>query len=283
MIKGIILDVDGVLVGEKIGYNSPYPHRDVLARLKAIKSKGMLISLCTAKPYYAVQPIIEAADLRNLHITEGGAVIIDSIDNIVLKTHLIDKPLTKQVVQTYLDAGVYVEAYGLNEYLIDKSQVSELTKTHTHVLQHEPKVVNSLSEEVNNLEIVKIMPIAKNEADKPKLEELFTPFKNKLTLSWGVHRIALPHQFGIITTQGISKKQAALEIAQHSGIKYEELLGIGDSTSDWQFMEYCGYAATMDNGDDELKHLIATKQDQAFVGGSVDENGVLAIFDYFGL
>jgi HAD superfamily hydrolase (TIGR01484 family) len=283
MVKGIILDVDGVLVGEKIGYNSPYPHPDVLARLKAIKAKGILISLCTAKPYYAVQPIIEGASLRNLHITEGGAVIIDSIDDVILKTHLIDKTLAKQAVQIYLDAGVYVEAYALNEYLVDKSQVSGLTETHAHILQTEPRVVDSLPEAIDDLEICKVMPVAKNQADKPRLIELFEPFKDKLTLSWGVHRIALPHQFGIITAKGISKQQATLEVARYNRIKPEELLGIGDSTSDWQFMEQCGYAATLANGSDQLKQLVVTKKDRSYIGGSVDSNGVLSIFDYFGL
>ena len=283
MIKGIILDVDGVLVGERVGYNSPYPHPDVLRRLKNIRAKGIVVSLCTAKPYYAIQSIIDEAGLNNLHITEGGAVIIDSIDNIILKTHFIDKKLTQQVLKTYLDAGVYVEAYALNEYLIDKSQVSELTKAHTHILQHEPRIADSLLDEVADLDICKIMPVAKDEGDQPKLKELFTPFMDKLTLSWGVHRYALPHQFGIITENDISKQQAAFEIAQSSKLKPEELLGIGDSTSDWQFIEHCGYAATMENGSDKLKQLIAVKKDRAHIGGSVDENGVLAIFDYFNL
>ncbi|KKR03169.1 MAG: hypothetical protein UT26_C0008G0030, partial [Microgenomates group bacterium GW2011_GWC1_39_12] len=35
-IKGIILDVDGVIVGEKIEFNSPYPHPDVIQTLKSL-------------------------------------------------------------------------------------------------------------------------------------------------------------------------------------------------------------------------------------------------------
>ncbi len=39
MIKAMILDVDGVIVGEKKGFNFPWPHNDVMARLTKIKQK----------------------------------------------------------------------------------------------------------------------------------------------------------------------------------------------------------------------------------------------------
>ena len=35
-IQALILDVDGVIVGEKIGFNSPHPHPDVVSALKEI-------------------------------------------------------------------------------------------------------------------------------------------------------------------------------------------------------------------------------------------------------
>jgi len=126
------------------------------------------------------------------------------------------------------------------------------------------------------------MPIAKNEEDKKRLIEQFEPFKDELTLSWGIHPIALPHLFGIITAKGISKKQAALEIANSIGVKPEEMLGVGDSTSDWQFIESCGYGGAMGNASDELKKLVCSKgKEKSFVGKTVDENGILDIFDYF--
>lgn len=283
MIKAIILDVDGVIVGEKIGFNSPYPHPEVIKRLKSIRQKGISISLCTAKPHYSIQKTIADAQLNNLHITNGGGVIIDLIDNVILKKHIINKEISQKVIQTYLQNNIYTEFYSVEEYFIQENQKSDLTKTHTHILQREPHIVSSLLDEVKKQDIVKIMPIAKNEEDKKRLIGLFVPYKNDLTLSWGIHPIALPHLFGIITAKGISKKQAALEIANTENVKPEEMLGIGDSTSDWQFIEQCGYAGAMGNAGDELKELVKTKKEKSFIGKSVDENGILAIFNYFHL
>jgi len=284
MIKAIILDVDGVIVGEKIGFNSPYPHPDVINRLKLIRQKGISISLCTAKPHYSIQKIIDEAGLNNLHITNGGGVVIDPIDNIILKKHVIDKELSKKVIKHYLDNNVYTEFYSVDEYFIQERQKNQLTKTHIHILQRDPHIVTSLVDEARNQDIVKIMPIAKNKEDKKRLIELFEPFKNELTLSWGIHPIALPHVFGIITAKGISKKQAALEIANSIKVNPEEMLGVGDSTSDWQFIESCGYGGAMGNASEELKQLVSAKgKDKSFIGKSVDENGILDIFDYFQL
>lgn len=282
MIKGIILDVDGVIVGEKIGYNSPYPHPDVINRLKEIKQKAISISLCTAKPSYSIKKIIDDARLDNLHITDGGGVVIDPIDNIILKKYFIDKQLCRKVIQHYIANGAYTEFYTLTDYFIQKDQKNELTNTHEHILQRAPQIVQSLIEETEKQNMIKIMPIAKDEEEKKRLTELFIPFQSDLTLSWGIHPIALPHQFGIITAKGISKKQAALEIADSVGIKPEEMLGIGDSTSDWQFIEPCGFAGAMGNASEELKNLVKSKGDtRSFIGKSVDENGILDIFDFF--
>lgn len=284
MIKGIILDVDGVIVGEKIGFNSPYPHPDVIARLKSIEEKGVSISLCSGKPHKSIEKIIDDAALHNLHITNGGSVVIDPIDNVLLKSHIIDKQAVRGVLKTYLDSGVYTEVYSVDEYFIQTDMRRPLTETHTHIMQSEPHAVTSLLDEVDRIDVVKIMPIAVDPEDKERLIKLFEPFKDVLTLSWGVHPVANPHQFGIITAKGISKQQAVMEISEYSGISPSEFLGIGDSTSDWQFIEQCGYAGTLRNGTDELKELIATKGTQGFIATkSVDENGILEIFDKFGL
>ena len=48
-IKALILDIDGVIVGQKKGFNSPHPHESVILALKKIKKNGTSISLCKQK------------------------------------------------------------------------------------------------------------------------------------------------------------------------------------------------------------------------------------------
>ena len=283
-IKGIILDIDGVIVGERIGFNSPSPHPEVISALKKIRSKGVPISLCTAKPHFAIRDIIENAKLNNLHITDGGGVIIDPIDNIVLKANIIDAIIAIKVLETYINNNVYTEFYTVDNYFIPKHQICSITKQHTHILQQEPKISESIIADAKLNKLTKIMPIAKNEEDKKRLIELFEPFENELILSRGIHPIALPLQFGIITAKGISKKSAAQEIIKKYNISFENILSIGDSTSDRQFIQLSKFAGAMGNASNELKRLVLSKGDDfSCVCPSVDENGILEIFKKFNL
>lgn len=282
MIKGIILDIDGVIIGQKIGYNSPTPHTDVIDALRKIRQNDIFISLCTAKPHFAVDDIIKLAKLDNLHISDGGSVIIDPINSFVVKKFVIEKQIAKDVIKTYLDNGVYTEFYNGEDYFIQKNQHSGTTGKHSHILQRAPKEVDSLVEESTSKEITKIMPIAKDEEDKKRLTEIFTPFQDKLTLHWGVHPVALPLQFGIITAPGISKKQAAIEIVKYYNASFENILGVGDSTSDWEFIQLCTFAGAVGNASKELKELVVQKgKDKFCIGKTVDENGILDIFSFF--
>jgi Cof subfamily protein (haloacid dehalogenase superfamily) len=283
MVKAIILDVDGVIVGDKVGYNAPYPNPLVFHRLRSIRKKGIPIILCTGKPHYSINYIINEAQLDNIHVTQGGAVIIDTMKNKIIQKHTIDKILTHQLTQMYLLHNVYIEIYTLEQYFIQKNQLSTTTQVHSLILQKEPQLVDEFDICIKNNDIVKIMPIAQDEADKEKITSLFRPFQNTLTLSWGVHPVANPLQFGIITAVGISKRQTVEEITRSTGVDRTHMLGVGDSLSDWQFIELCGYKAAMGNATNTLKDLVLKTKQNEYITGSVDENGILAIFDHFHL
>ncbi len=284
MIKAIITDVDGVIIGEKFGYNTPHPHSDVLSALKTIRQRGIPIALCSAKPYYALLDIINDANLNNPHITDAGAVIYDPIDNVIIEKNVIDKSLAKKILKICINENIYVEFYTLEDYFIQQSQESDITNKHLLVLQRQPKKMHDIVGESENFGITKIMPIANDIVDKNRVSRVLDPFKENLSISWSVHPVVLPLQFGIITAFVSSKKEGSLAVAKNLNISFDEILGIGDSTSDWSFIQLCGYAATLKNGTEELKELITQKgEGKYFIAKSVDENGFLDIINYFKL
>jgi len=284
MIKAIILDVDGVIIGEKNGYNFPHPHPEVLSAFKKVRETGIPIILCTAKPHYAVSDIIDGAKLHNPHITDAGAVIIDPIDHAVVKQAIIGKSLAQEVLKTLTQENVYVEFYTTEDYFIQENMQSEITQKHDHILQKKPKLLQNIVKESTNYNITKLMPIAKDVTDKQRVSEILSPFINRLSISWGLHPIALPLQFAIITAKGSSKKEGAEASLKSLGIEFDNALGIGDSTSDWGFIQACGYAATLENGSKEIKELLKQKGEGKYaIGKSVDENGILDILSFFRL
>lgn len=278
------MDVDGVIVGEKVGFNSPWPNKKVIGSLRKIKKSGVSISLITAKPHYSVSKIIKDAKLNNLHITDGGAVVVDPLNNKIAFEEDIDVKVSIQVIETLVGNNVYTEFYTISDYYIQTSQISDITNTHAQILQKEPVKVKSLTSKAKTCKITKIMPIVNNEFEKEKVEKILNSFKGVIKVSWGIHPIALPHLFGILTSPNVSKKISAMKLAKEISTPFSEILGIGDSTSDWQFMEMCGYVGIMGNSQDELKKLGTTKAtDRYFIADSVDNNGVLDIFSNFKL
>ena len=97
MIKGIFLDVDGVLVGNKKGYNWPEPNKKVIDSLKMLRERGIIVSLCTGKGTFAIKDIALKAKLDNLHIGDGGAIIKNFITDEVLKIDAINKDIVLKI------------------------------------------------------------------------------------------------------------------------------------------------------------------------------------------
>ena len=284
MLKAIILDVDGVIVGKKQGVNFPLPNELVTQKLKEVQTSGIPVVLCTAKFHYAVQKIIEQARLRNPHITDGGALIIDPLGSSIIKKHTLDKQLVHSIVSTCLNDNLYTEVYKAEDYYIQKGQINTFTEQRLKVLQKEPKVVDSLVARLANLDVIKIIAFAKDEEDIKRVEHTLQPFMSQIHLVFTMNPVHLPFRNGIITTKGISKKQATKEVLDYLNISPADTLAVGDTLGDWNFMKVCGYAATVGNDSQELKDLTKTKGDgNYFFGSSVDNNGLLDILNYFGL
>lgn len=283
MIKGLILDVDGVLVGGKKGYNWPLPNPQIIKTLKKLRQRGIIVSLCTGKGTFAIHEIVTLAHLDNVHIGDGGAIVTDILNNSIIEQHTIETQKIIEVLNTLLSQNIYTELYARDGYYTQKNQIGDKTEKHKAILYKEPIIVESLLQKAKDLDIVKIMPVADDENQKKVIIDLFRQFEDLLSLQWGIHPTALPYQFGIITVKGISKKQAAITISEYTGIPLEEMLGIGDGMTDWHFMEICGYAGAMGNASQELKDKVISKNERGYIGKSVDENGLLNILKYFKL
>lgn len=283
MIKAIILDVDGVIVGDQPGVNFPLPHQEIIQTFKDLHKSGLPIVLCTAKLASAVYGIIEKAELDNLHIADGGALIVDPINHII-KKHVINKEVIKTCVELCLKNNIYVELYTSEAYYMQNSQVSELTSRRIKILQKEPIYVDSLMEIAEKEDIIKMITFADDDNDMPRIDKIVRQFEDRIHFIWSQHPYLTPVRPGIITAPNVSKAEAAKEVAESLHISFDEILGIGDAVSDWNFMSLCKYTATLENGVDKLKELVKTKgEGNYFISPHVNDNGILEIFRYFSI
>lgn len=282
MIKAVILDVDGVIVGDQIGVNFPLPHKKVIDTFKKLHRGGMPIILCTTKISSSIKDIARSAKLSNPHVTDGGALIINFLDNTIIKKHVIDKEIVKKYTALCLNDDIYVELFTPSNYFLQKSQIADFTSKRSQVIQLEPNIVNSLLEIAEKEDIIKIINFIKDDEDKPKVEEIVRQFGDKITFIWSHNPFLSPVRPSIVTAPNVSKAEAAKEVAQYLKIPFDEILGIGDSKSDWNFMKLCRYVATLENGDSQIKDLVKTKDEgNYFISPHVNDNGIMEILKYF--
>jgi HAD superfamily hydrolase (TIGR01484 family) len=281
-IKAIIMDVDGVIVGKTQGVNFPLPNKKIITVLKDLQKKNIPVVLCTAKFSHAIKEIIFQANLRNPHITDGGALVIDPLDNKIVKKHVLDNKLVKELVEKCIAHGFYTELFGVDEYYLQKNQISEFTEKRIRILQKEHKGVDSLIEKIDTIEVIKMINFAHTDADKMEIDKLLTPFKDRIHYIWSLHPSLLPSIHTVVTVKGVSKKLASLEVLNSMRISPDETLGIGDTMGDWKFMSLCKYAGVVGDASQELNDLAKTKKEgNYFFASSVEEDGFLQILDYF--
>lgn len=282
MVKLIIMDVDGVIVGHKVGVNFPYPSQKVLTTLKKIRESGIPIVLCSGKSGWVIEPIILKASLNNPHIADGGGLIINPIAKGSVHTSSIEKNLASDFINTCIQNKIYIEAFSAKDWFIQKGNPSEVISRRSLILQKNPIIVDSLTDEAKKHEIIRLQAIFFTQADKEKLRNLLESYQNRLTSIWTMHPTTIPWDYFLATAPGVSKASAAEAVAKQLGIPLENTLGIGDTLGDWEFMKLCSYAAAMEDGSEELKKLVESKgKEKYFIAPSVNEDGILKVFDYF--
>jgi len=291
MIKAVVLDVDGVIVGDKEGFNFPYPHKEVIEALKKIRISGIFVCLCTGKTAFAIERIIRDAYLNNIHITDGGALGIDPIDKKVSFQYVINSEKILTLAHFYLHYDIYTEFYTSSECFVLKEQafsvegqLHELTMLHNIVLQKEATIVDEIDSILKENDIIKIFLMAKNEEQKKFIARSFVEkFGEDMDIDWTYNPNLKGWQLGIVTAKGISKRRGVEDISKHLNVPLDNILGIGDTMHDWEFIEICGYGAAMENASEQLKELVLEKGRRGYVAKSVNENGVIGVLKYFGL
>ncbi len=282
MVKGIILDVDGVIVGDKPGLNFPYPNTDVISALKKLHAKGMPIVLCTAKFGYAIIEIIEKANLNNPHVTDGGALVINPLEGQIISEHVIEKDDLLDLIAQCLSKNIYIEVYIPDAYFMDRSQVSEFTKKRIEILQKDPTIVESLSQIAGQKDIIKALCFAREDHEVEILSDIARSLGKRVNFIWSTHPFLPGIKSGVITAPNVSKENAIKETIESLSLSFDEMLGIGDTSSDWNFMKHCKYVATMENADYTIKELVKTKGEGNYlVAPHVDQNGIFEILKYF--
>ncbi len=279
MIKAVVLDVDGVLIGTKRGVNFPYPSEKIIETIKNLQNSGIRVSLCSANAKFGLEPLIDLMELDSLHIANNGSEIFNPRVG-EYKSHPIDKEIVKFVVEKSTAQNIYTELFTSDDFYILKKNKKDFTDTLSEVRKRQVVLVDELDLVIEEKEILRLPLIVETEK-KQLVENIVKQIQEKIDFKWSTTP-AIPNIWiGIINPKNISKRSGITEISKYLNISFENILAVGDGINDWSFIEVCRFGGVMGNGHNELKELIKSKKENGYVGGDVDEDGLIEIFKYF--
>lgn len=274
MIKALILDIDGIVMGGQVGINFPLPSKKVTQYLKELAKTKIPICLCTGKTSFVVTNIIKHLQLDNYHITDGGALIYNPIRNKTLQAKNLDKDIVKQLINLSKDHLDYWQIYTQkSKYTLKNKFPDEFQEPG---MEHTS--LNNFEEIINNEAILKIELIYTPEKESV-YRKIADKFKDNLSFQWTEVPVILPNKIIIITNRGVEKKNSVDFLLKQLQIDRKNVLSMGDTLMDWSFMNGSGYIATLMNAKAEMKELIT--QNNGFIGSHVNDDGLIEVLEHY--
>lgn len=282
MIKAIVLDVDGVIVGTRQGHNFPHPSSAVSHALRTIKKNGISVSFLSAKTAFSIAENVKRVGIEGIHVADGGAVLFNPMQNSVVQVHSVPKDEIAHVVADLPDFAV-VYLFTSKNYYVRTSQCNDpLVPLYIPIVEREPVVVDSFDQTITQNRFSKVNIYVQTSEQKTQINNILQKTE-KLSWAWASNPKLPGYLVCVITAAGVSKRAGVEALATRLNVTLDTILAVGDTMHDWEFIQICGYKGIMANATEELKGVVDFKAHHTFLGGHVDEDGVLNIFRHFNL
>ncbi len=249
-IRAVFIDIDGTLINweEKI---SPSVRRE----LSRIHQQGCEVVLCTGRTRYTAEPVLNLLPFNGQFLVcSNGAVVIDVSREEVLQRVLLADDQAKEIVQLILESGATPYVYNdATSPGLDSAAVLYPPSMPIGDFAESPRY-----QPHDNLEFnIPFQPVSVAAFDSAKLlrpladrlklkgEGRFAVIQSGNEFSWGVE----------VYNKGVSKRMGVETMANHLGIKREEILAIGDHMNDIEMIQWAGVGVAMGNALPEVKEV----------------------------
>jgi len=236
-IEAILLDVDNtMLTPQKV---APKGLFEILARLH---ERRIQVGICTGRGYQMLKNTVllpmEKVGLTGIQIISGGAQLINT-NGEMIEGYPIPNDFVEQVVQNFANEQARRvllnahEAIFVNQPFIDDAR----QRWSSNVLP-----LSSYQKEA--IYLININDLSKDQAPSFFFDDsVETKFMLPSALKPSVD----------VTMVGINKGTTVKRWSQLSSIHLENVIGVGDSANDLEFLKEVGFSVAMGNASDELK------------------------------
>lgn len=281
MIKALVLDIDGVVIGSLPGINFPYPSEKVSQALKKIHNDGISVCFLTGKTTFAAWENLSKIGIDNPHIADGGAVIFNPVKGKIIKKEILNSESIKKLIDLLPDS--YFNFFTTENYYLLESSKNKYTQVYSNFIGKEPILIKSFEEIISDKEISKLNISSFDSNDKENINKVLERLSDDFNFSWSRGPNTGDVETSVVTSRLASKKQGVKYIANYLGVELENILGVGDTIHDWDFIEICGYRGAMGNGTDEFKSKFNFERENEILGADVNDDGIIKILEYFNL
>ena len=274
-IKLVAIDMDGTLLDSVC----KVPKENIKAIEKAIDN-GVVVVPATGRCYRNTKNMITGAIPGiSYYVTCNGAIVVDDDKEEVIYEELMKKADVKAVYELIEKYPVFTEIYaGLNSY-VDARRTKHLYRSvlPTEYCDHLLKTVSEVADlktiaDDPSISVSKFHIVGENSKDIEKL-------RNEINEVDGLHPISLIPENIELTAGRWSKREGLKKLIAHLGIDREEVMVIGDSSNDYEMLEWAQYSVAMGNADEHAKELadyITATNNEAGVARAIYEFGLAA-------
>ncbi len=252
-IKAIMVDVDNtMLTPQKVAPKGLY---EALAQLQKRRIK---IAICTGRGYQMLrEPVLSPMikfGLHGIHVICGGAQLIRS-NGEMIEGQPIPSEFVDQVFEHYYDERARRVLFNSHETIFVNQPFYDEAKQ-----KWESNVLLLTQYQGETVYLINVNDLSKDQAPNfffdPSVEAKFMlPSGLKPSVD--------------VTLAGVNKGVAVKRWSIINGVPLENILGVGDSANDLDFLQEVGFAVAMGNASDELK----TQAD--LVIGDVEDGGLV--------
>ncbi|MBO8159010.1 Cof-type HAD-IIB family hydrolase [Thermosyntropha sp.] len=234
--------------------------------IKKIKDKGVLVTLATGRMYSSALPYALKLNMELPLITYQGALVKNSLSGEVLYYKPLEPKKAGEIIDFFKSYKVHYHAF-----LGDNLCMEKLTpegRDYINFAGLNADLVPDLRRKAGEGGSIKVTAMS---YEVEKILEMEKILKRNYEGELHITR-SRPYFLDVLHVKA-DKAEALKVVAEHYGIKQEEVMAIGDSYNDIPMLRWAGIGVAMGNAPEEVK------KEADYVTFSNEEEGVAYILE----